>query len=201
MRSRLPPALALALAVLLLPACIAPPRPAPVQALLLDTLPASVPQAPPGVHALLVRRPEARPLLDTQRMAYRDAAHQVGHFGLHRWAETPAQMLQPLLVRTLERTGHFPAVLQAPAAAPARYVLRTELQELLQDHSVSPPVLRLALHMQLSDAGAGRVLVTREITRTRPLRQPTPVAGVAAANEALADALADLAGAVLAATP
>jgi cholesterol transport system auxiliary component len=192
------PVAALLLAAVLAGCAFAPAGPLPAMSTaLLDTLPAAMPRAPAGPHAIAVLRPDARPLLDTTQMAFRARPHEVGAFALHRWAETPAEMLHPLLVRTLERSGRFAAVLVPPGAGAARFALRTELLELVQDFTVVPPVLRLALRVRVSEQASGRVLAVREIVRVQTMAQGTPAAGVQAANTALADALAELAALVL----
>lgn len=190
---------AMTFALVALAGCLRAP-PAQVHLALLDTVPAQVARATPLPQALLVHRPEARPLLDTVQIAYRPRAHEVAYFALNRWAERPAEMLHPLLVRTLERSGRFAAVLVPPGGASARFSLRTEVVELVQDFSVTPPVLRLAIGVRLTEEPGGRVLVAREIRRTQAMERGTPAGGVAAANQAVSDALAELARLVVEST-
>ncbi|KQT10318.1 ABC-type transport auxiliary lipoprotein family protein [Ramlibacter sp. Leaf400] len=179
-------------AVVALAGCLRAP-PAQVHLALLDRVPTEVVRAAPLAQALLVHRPEARPLLDTVQIAYRTRPHEVAYFALNRWAERPTEMLHPLLVRTLERGGRFAAVLVPPGGGNARFSLRTEVVELVQDFSVAPPVLRLAIGVRLTEEPGGKVLVAREIRRTQAMERGTPAAGVAAANQAVSDALAELA--------
>ena len=150
---------------------------------------------------MLVLRPEARPVYDTMQMAYTLRPHHVAYFGRNQWGETPAQMLQPLLVRALEQTGHFSAVLAPPHAGAYTYALRTEIVELLQDFTQEPPVLRLVLRVRLSDGPSDRTLATREIALRETMREKAPYAGVVAANEAMARALRELAVFVLGQAP
>lgn len=160
---------------------------------LLTQLPAEVPRASPGVAALLVFAPRSRPLYDTVRMAYQVQAHEVDYFSRNEWAETPAQMLQPLLVKTLQDTGLFGAVVAPPYSGPFGWGLRTEVGELLADFTADPAVLRLSLRLQLIDGASGRVVATREVAVREPLRQRTPEACIAAANAATAEALLEVA--------
>jgi ABC-type uncharacterized transport system auxiliary subunit len=60
---------------------------------------------------MLVVPPEASPAYDTTRMAYTVRAYEIGYFRDNEWAETPAQMLNELLVRTVRELGYFKAVL------------------------------------------------------------------------------------------
>lgn len=196
MRQRLRAA-TLLLPGLLLQACALLPAPeAPPTLSVLDQMPAEVPRRPQGTRTILVLAPEARPLFDTPQMAYTSQPHQVAYFARNQWAERPARMLQPLLVRTLEATGSFAVVTPPYTGAPV-LTLRTELTELTQDFTQEPPVLRLALRMQLSDDASKRTLLTREIALRETMLQRAPAAGVAAANEAMAKALRGLAMLVL----
>jgi cholesterol transport system auxiliary component len=190
---------ALVLAATLAGCALAPE--APITSSLLDALPAEVPRRAPSRLTLLVLPPEARPALDTREMAYSLRPHHLAYFARNQWAETPPQMLQPLLLRTLEATGAFAAVLGPPAGGGPTLGLRTEIVELVQDFSQEPPLLRLALRVRLSDESANRVLGTREIALTEAMRQKAPAAGVAAANLAVARALREVAAFVLATAP
>src|SRR5262249_61191536 len=129
-------------------------------------------------------------------MASSRETHQLAYFRDHQWAATLSEMLQPLLLRTLEATGYFSAVVTPPYAGCYSYVLRTQLVELVQDFASEPGVLRLALRARLSD-GAELAVASSEIALREPIAQPTAEAGVAAANAATAKALRALAQFVL----
>jgi cholesterol transport system auxiliary component len=133
-------------------------------------------------------------------MAYATQAHQIAYFGRHEWADTPSRMLLPLLVRALQDTRCFNAVVAPPYAYHYTHALRTDLVELLQDFTSQPPTLRLVLRAQLSDDAAGRVIASREVVLREPLSQGTAEAGVSAANRATTRALQEVVMFVLAAT-
>jgi cholesterol transport system auxiliary component len=194
------PALAVVLALALAGCALAPAEPVP-SSFLLDQLPQDVPHRPRAATTLLVFAPDARPSLDTTQMAYTLRPHHQAYFAHNQWAEAPPQMLQPLLLRTLEATGAFAAVVGPPHRTAATLGLRTEIVELVQDFSQDPPVLRLVLRVRLSDEAANRVLGTREIRSDEPMKRKTADAGVQAANEALARALRELAAFVLEKSP
>jgi cholesterol transport system auxiliary component len=163
----------------------------------LDRLPAEIPRHAATGLTLLVLPPEARPALDTTQMAYSVHAHELAYFARHRWAERPPQMLEPLLVRTMEATGAFAAVVGPPLAGNGTLALRTEITQLVQDFTSEPPVLQLSLRVRLSDDRAQRVLGTREIVLREALQEKSPAAGAVAANAALARALRETAQFVL----
>jgi len=94
--------------------CAIAPAEAPPAVSLLDQVPDTVPRRAASSTPLIVFAPEARPSIDTTQMAYTLGAHQLAYFAHNQWAESPPQMLQPLLVRTLEATGAFAAVVPPP---------------------------------------------------------------------------------------
>jgi len=167
----------------------------PMTSSLLDQIPTEPPRRVSRGRTLLVFAPEGRPAIDTTQMAYTLRDHHLAYFAQNQWAETPPRMLQPLLVRTLEATGAFRAVLTPPHPGGNSLTLRTEIVDLVQDFTQEPPVVRFALRVRLSDDS--RLLATREITLREPMQQRTPYAGVVAANQAVARALRELAAFVL----
>lgn len=181
---------------LLLAGCaLAPAADPPMTASLLDQVPADVPRRAVTGATLLVLPPQARPAIDSTQMAYTLRPHHLAYFAQNQWAETPPQMLQPLIVRTLEATGAFRAVLTTPPAGSDTLALQTEIVDLVQDFTSEPPVLRFSLRARLGDDS--RALATKEITVRETMQQKTPYAGVVAANAAVAQALRQLAGFVL----
>jgi cholesterol transport system auxiliary component len=141
--------------------------------------------------ALLVATPEAGNAYDTTQLAYSTAPYQVAYYARTEWADTPANMLHVLLVRTLERTHRFRAVATPPDTGHADYALRTRLLELRDDFTTEPAQAVVAMRVEL-DVGT-RTLAAREFVEREPLREKNPAAGVAAANEAVSRLLAEVA--------
>lgn len=172
----------------LLPA--APPAPALYG--LDDGTPAASPQAPAaaGAPSLLLSLPRAAAGLDTRLIAYQRTPLQTEFYARSEWLDTPPRLLAPLLLRALDATGAFSAVLPAPAFTPTRWRLDTELLRLQQEFSAgAPSQLRLTLRATLIDSAGRRVLATREFD----LREPAPsedAAGAVAAARVAAQAVA-----------
>jgi cholesterol transport system auxiliary component len=163
----------------------------------LNQIPLELPHRESHGGTLLVFPPQTESIYDTTQMVYRERPHQIAYFGQNEWADTPSHMIQPLLVKALENTGYFRAVLTPPYTGGYTHALRTEILELTQDFTAEPATLLLSLRLQLTDAPAARVLATKEISLREPMQQKTPHAGVAAANEATAKALREVAAFVL----
>jgi cholesterol transport system auxiliary component len=156
-----------------------------------------LPQLKTRAATLLVLPPETRPIYDTTQMAYTVRPYQIDYFSRNEWGATPSQMLQPLLVQTLENSHAFSAVLVPPYSGSYNYVLRTEILELTQDFTSEPAALQLTLRFQLNNGTSNRLIASKEISLREPMQQKTPHAGVVAANDAVAKALREAASFVL----
>lgn len=142
---------------------------------------------------LAVSPSHAAPGYDSTAMAYVQKTHALEHYATHRWADTPARMLGPLLTRTLEDTGSFRAVVQGPTGLPADLQLDTEIVHLRQSFLTKPSRVELTLRTQLVDVPARRVLATRYIEVVEDAPSDDAAGGVAAANAAVSRALAQVA--------
>lgn len=158
----------------------------------LSKIPSDPPRRKMHAATLLVLPPESQPIYDTVQMAYTVTPYELGYFSRHEWAEPPPQMLRALLIKTLEHSHYFNAVVTPPYSTRYSYALRTEILELTQDFTTEPATLRLALHFQLIDGASNRVVATREILMREPMQQKAPEAGVVAANDAIAKALQEV---------
>jgi cholesterol transport system auxiliary component len=188
-----------ALLLAMMPGCalLAPAR-AETRKLLLNKMAAELPQRPSQGAVIVVFPPRAGPTYDTTQIAYISRPYEIAYFSEHEWAETPAQMLHPLLVRTLQDTHFFSAVLAPPYPGRYHYALRTEIRELVADFSSQPAAMQLSLRFDLSDAATSRVIASKDISIRKPMQMMTPYGGVIAANEGTAKALLELARFVLA---
>ncbi|OGS90968.1 MAG: hypothetical protein A2Z95_06360 [Gallionellales bacterium GWA2_60_18] len=142
---------------------------------------------------LTVSMPRARAGFDTTRMIWVSQAHELDAYARNRWADTPARMLAPLIVQTLERSGAFQAVVSSPSGVAARLRLDTELIRLQQDFTVKPSEVRFTLGAQLIDTATQRVIATAEFDETERCESEDAYGGVRAANRALERLLARLA--------
>ncbi len=174
-------------------------EPPPPRRAVLEDLPADVPHAPAARGTLLVLAPWTAPAYDTARIAYARHRHEIAYFRTLEWVARPSRMVLGLLATVMRRTHAFSAVEVAPYAGHFTHALRCEILELRQDFTGARPVLRLALHVLLRDDETGRVPLDRRFEAAVPMREGTPEAGVAAANEAVVRVLRALAAATVAA--
>jgi cholesterol transport system auxiliary component len=159
----------------------------------LSSIPLDLPSERTRSATLLVLVPETHPVYRTTQMAYATQAHQIAYFSRNEWAETPAQMVLPLIVKTILSTHYFSEVRSPPHFGRHTFALRTEILELKQDFTSDPALLQLTMRFHLSREGMNRVIATKEVSVREPLRERNPAAGVAAANEAAVKVLRELA--------
>lgn len=132
---------------------------------------------------LIVAVPRAAPGHGGTNMVYTRRPHELASFAFHEWIDTPARMLAPLLVRSIQATGAFRAVLLAPSAAEGQWRLETELLRLQHDFTRSPSQVRLTLRAVLVDSATRRVIAGREFDEIVPAATDDPVGGVHAARQ------------------
>ncbi len=134
---------------------------------------------------LLVETPKASQAFDTPQIAYVNKPYQLAYFSYNQWADTPAQMLHPLLIQTLQNTDHFHAVL-ATAANGAQYdrVLNTRILQLQQSFLHHPSQVQFNIRAQLIDNNKHQVIATQQFNIIEPTSEDTPYDGVIAANKA-----------------
>ncbi len=185
----------LALAALpVLAACVSlgaqKPEPVELYALDVDFGPTPGPGTAP---VLAVAAPRAAPGFDGPRLVYLRKPLELRHYARADWVEPPAHMIGPLLVRALERTGRFQAVVVAPGGVAAGLRLDAEVVRLQQEFTERPSRVRFTLRAQLADLQAGRVLGTRELEAVEPAPSEDAYGGVQAANRAVQRVLEEVA--------
>lgn len=178
-----------------------PKPPAAAARYTLDTAAAALSAAPAPVAAagpanapvLLVAQPSAAPGYDSARMLYQRQPQQLEAFAFHEWVAPPAHLLAPLMVRALQDTHAFRAVLLAPTSGTGTLRLETEVVRLQQDFNAQPSSVRLTLRAVLIDTGSRRVVASQVFDATAPAGRDDPVAGVAAAQQVTQRVLIELA--------
>ncbi len=141
---------------------------------------------------LIVNPPHAAAGFDSPRMIYLREPHKLEYFAHSEWVDPPARMLGPLLVRAIERTGTFRAVVLTPGAAAGDLRLDTAIIRLQHEFFNQPSRVRFTLRATLVDEKTRRVLALREFEVVATASAENPYGGVLAANEAVQAALLNL---------
>lgn len=152
----------------------------------------SVNKLNPSCPTLLLSSPRAAPGYAGARMAYMKEAHRIDYFANHRWADSPARMLEPNLMRALETSGLFQAVVRPPTTARFDLRLDTEVLKLVQVFESNTSRVELALRFSLLNKQQQRVLLSEVLQVSEPASEQTPYGGVKAANRAVDRLMRDL---------
>lgn len=156
--------------------------------------PADDTQASADGPTLLIGPVHAAAGLGSSDMLYLKQPHQLERFAHHRWADAPARMLDPLLVRACEQSGLFRAVSGSGKGLRASLRLNSELLRLQQVFEGAVSRVELELRVTLVDIDSGQLLATRRFALSEPVAEHTPYGGVQAANRAVARLLTQLQG-------
>ena len=177
------------LATLLLPGCTLLPRPAgpPTTYYRLELSVDRLPKVSPGGHVVELAEIHAFPAYATARIAYRRDGEALGYHARHRWVESPARQLAPLLADALAASGCCRAVVLPDAGVVPDERLRIDLLRFEIDYRVQPARFRLAARLQRIDVTLQRVLASERVSFEAPLERMGPAAGVEAANRCVAE--------------
>ena len=143
---------------------------------------------------LVVDAPRAAAGLDGTHLLYVREAHRLEYFAHSEWVDTPAHMLAPLIVGTLERHAAFAAVVSAPSTAAGDLRLETEILLLQQEFGAGASRAHFVLRAYVVDQATHAVLARRDLDRSIAADSEDARGGVVAANRAVQAVLDDLAG-------
>lgn len=133
---------------------------------------------------LLITAPEAMADYQTEQMLYVNKPYKLEAFAKNAWSSPPAEMLYPLLMQSVQRSGFFHAVTSTPYAEEADYRLDTQLVRLQQNFLQKPSVLEFAIKVTLTHISDNKVIGSQIISQHIPCPMNTPYGGVIAANKA-----------------
>jgi ABC-type uncharacterized transport system auxiliary subunit len=141
--------------------------------------PTSQPSAPLPV-SLLVARPITSHLYRDDRIVFGAGPVELGTYEFERWAQSPADMIQDLLVSYLRASGQYRSVLRPGTNAKGDFVVRSYLKSL---YEVDKPelVARFDLHIDLYDPKEGTIAWSDNYSHDEPVSGKS----VAAVVEAL----------------
>ncbi|HVO88583.1 MAG TPA: ABC-type transport auxiliary lipoprotein family protein [Casimicrobiaceae bacterium] len=188
-RTRRSPGIVMLALAVFVSACTAlqPPPAEIVNVYVLDVAPAlgKVQDQPRRDVVIAVAPPRAWPGFDTTQMVYVRSPYALEAFAVSRWTDAPARMLAPLLVRALEQTGSYRAVVQMPTTATSDLRLDAEAVRLQQNFATRPSRAEISIRLQLTDVRSKRVIASDVIEETENAASEDAAGGVLALNTAL----------------
>lgn len=138
---------------------------------------------------ILVLPPESTSIFDTPDMAYSLSPCEIAFYAKNRWADTPANMLQPLIVESLQRTNCFHAVVGSSFTGLVHYALYTKIIKLEHDYWPCSSQVNVVVRFQIVDVAKNSILASKQFCILERAPQNNPKGGVIAANCAVAKIL------------
>src|SRR5678815_2731133 len=142
--------------------------------------PAAAPRASATGLTLIVATPHAAAGFDSRRMMYLRRGDELEYFAHNEWIDTPARMLAPLIVATVEARGAYRAVVLTPSPATGQVRLETEILRLQQEFLAAPSRVRFTLRAHLVESATRRVVASREFEAVAAAPSENPRGGVTA---------------------
>jgi cholesterol transport system auxiliary component len=142
---------------------------------------------------LLVNYPQSSSVYNTTQMAYSTQMFKMAYFSKNQWIDTPAQMLQPLIVQTLQNTHYFKNIVSPGMLGQYNIVLNTQLLQMQQVFFNNTSKVRIVLKAQMVDVNHNNRLMAAKEFSVEESAFPTPYGGVVATNRGVAKILAQLA--------
>jgi cholesterol transport system auxiliary component len=126
-------------------------------------------------------------------MAYIEQDYRLDYFAFNEWVDTPASMLQPLLMRALVGTGRFGAATDDARGVRPNLRLDSQVVEVHQDFRHRPSLGSVSIRVQLVDPEHQRIMASRSFRATEHAATDDPYGGVVAVNRALTRLLPEIA--------
>lgn len=133
---------------------------------------------------ILVSQPDAIAGYQTDQMLYINKPFELSTFAHNAWVSSPANMLYPLIIQSLQQSNYFYAVVSGPDADKTDYRIDTQLFALQQNFLSKPSSIELVANVVLTHVRDNRVVSSRLISEHIPCPEETPYGGVIAANKA-----------------
>ena len=124
----------------------------------------------PGVDwQLSINPPTAARTVDTFRIAVRPVPGELQVYSGASWARAPSDMVEDVILRTLEDSGHIPGVARRGSGIAPDYRLLLDLRRFEADYAGGgAPLATIELHAKLLHAREQGIAASRTFTITEP---------------------------------
>jgi cholesterol transport system auxiliary component len=163
--------------------------PPPVRRFYLTALAEPPAEVPSATWSLVVPPPETVSALRTTRIAQAIGANEFDYYADAEWGDIPPLMFQAVLIRSFERTGAIPVVVDQRQRVRPDFVLNGTLVPFFAVGAVgSPPTARVGFEARLVRS-RGREVVAARAFEERREAESADVAAVVAAFDAASQAV------------
>lgn len=178
------PSVVLMIAVSTLTACSLL-RGKPIQEYRLDNPSKITLRRAPTSQSILVSKPLAASGYGNNDMRYTKKPYELASFANSSWINPPADMLETLLVESLQNSKYFHAVVRAPFSGITNLRLDTQLLMLRQNFISKPSRVDIVINANLVSEKNNKVIRSRRFQAHETAPEDSPYGGVLAANKAI----------------
>lgn len=143
---------------------LSPVKSVPDTTYVIDASPHPMVRKPSKIISVYVPETQTDTVYNTKKMAYSMQPYNVSYYAQHHWVATPGQMIQPLIVKTLQDTGYFHTVDPVPTGAHYDYIVATHLSKLRQLFLCDSTVVELTFRVEIINVEISQVVATKRYT-------------------------------------
>lgn len=142
---------------------------------------------------VLVELPTIRQPYNTTDIVYMKRWNQPKVYAVSEWSTLPMYMVHELMLKTLNKTKYFKAVISPPTSGTPDMILNLQISQFYADFTKAKKEFTISAQSQLIDAKTFKVLAAKEYYVKTPIGQPSPNNVVLTANKGLKNLLYKLA--------
>lgn len=141
----------------------------PVKYYVLDANMPPAASAQPLPVTLLVGRIATTQLYRADRLVYGSGPVMLGTYEYERWAESPADMVQDILIISLRASGRYRSVTRMSSSVRADYIVRGRLFSLYDVENKSQILARFSMQLDLFDPKSGMTVWSDNYSHDEPV--------------------------------
>lgn len=142
---------------------------------------------------ILVARVRSSHLYRDDRLVYQSGPVLLGTYEFQRWAASPVDMVQELLISSLRSTGQYSSVAAMGSDARGDYILRSDLHALNETDRQPQIFAHVSIDLDLYDPRAGVTVWTGSYSHDEPVNGKAVPDVVIALDKNVRDGLQQLA--------
>lgn len=146
--------------------------------------------------AIKVESFRVAPVYNTRKIIYRDQSYRRAAYAYHKWRANPGDAVTHLLVRDMQQSRLFKAVLTRGSKFPYAYLLEGTVDEFLESDSANGCRAVLALGIALMaehETKTGKKIIFQKTYQvSKPCKQKNPGALAEAMSRAMSEASAKI---------
>jgi cholesterol transport system auxiliary component len=149
---------------------------------------------------LIVEMPATSGAIDTDRILVKPSPVQAQYLPGARWIDSAPELVQTLIVETLQKTGAFRFVTRTTTGPFPDYTLLSELLDFQVEATGDPElplVVRVTLSLALVREDDRAIISSRQVTASRPVASAETIDIIAAFDAATDQTLAETAAWIL----